>query len=221
MSQDSEISIISESGNESKPHLKASHLSAFNPLSNPSLASHYTFYCYNISVSRGQLHNYLYAPRSGPYHVICAWPPITSPMKSSIFRQKDRKTERQKDRKGRVLTTFDLFFRWSMILKDLCRPKMIRLFDHRCYICLSWSFSPLSHPISGHQLPPHIQFPIHLHIVHLCSNFSSISSPSLSLWPLLGTIAFLTTTMMMIIIIATMFPPLDSFVRVVCVPPSQ
>ena len=100
MSQDSEISIISESGNESKPHLKASHLSAFNPLSNPSLASHYTFYCYNISVSRGQLHNYLYPPpRSGPYHVICAGLPITSPMKSSIFRQKDRKTERQKDRK--------------------------------------------------------------------------------------------------------------------------
>ena len=54
MAQDWEISIISESGNESKPHLKESHLWAFKPLSNPSSARHYSFYCFNISVSRGE-----------------------------------------------------------------------------------------------------------------------------------------------------------------------
>ena len=38
---------------------------------------------------------------------------------------------------------------------------MIWSVDHRCYIRLSWSFSP-PRPFSAHQLPPHLQFPIPL-----------------------------------------------------------
>ena len=56
MAQDWEISIISESGNESKPHLKASHLSAFKPLTNPSSARHYSFYCYMTYRYLGVVH---------------------------------------------------------------------------------------------------------------------------------------------------------------------